>query len=75
MEMSAKGDLKQYLKARANRSSSDLSYPPSFAISFIDQIIEGVNAVHSLDVSNLALLVDWHDPLNANSAVNVSKIA
>jgi len=53
MEVATHGDLKQYLKTKgnANTNSSNSTYCPTFEMSLINQITEGVLAVQTLNVS------------------------
>ena len=51
MEVAPLGNLKQYLKARAEMDDMSSTFSSAFAVGFIIQIIEGVEAVHRLNVS------------------------
>ena len=59
MEVAAMGSLKQHLKAKAEEYPPGLKSTPSYAIKFINQIYEGLSAVHRLKVINLLLVADW----------------
>lgn len=52
MEVASLGNLRQYLEVKATERSSKSSKAPSIELNFITQIIEGVQAVHNLNVSN-----------------------
>ena len=54
MEAVPSGDLKQYLETRANETYYNVTSSQSLEMNFINQIIEGVEAVHHLDVSRIA---------------------
>ena len=57
MESAPLGDLKQHLEARANETYYNVTSSQSFEMKFINQIIEGVQAVHQLDVNSVCLSV------------------
>ena len=53
MEPALLGDLKQYLEARSNETYYNVTSSRTFEMNIINQIIEGVQAVHHLDVSKI----------------------
>ena len=53
MEVAVKGNLKQYLENKPDETSTSSKYTMFVLINFMKQIIEGVKAVHELDVCNI----------------------
>ena len=56
MEVAPLGNLKQFLKSRASETYYNVTSSQSLEMNFINQIIEGVEAVHNLDVSIIFVL-------------------
>ena len=56
MEAAPSGDLRQYLETRTNETYYNVTCSQSLEMNFINQIIEGVEAVHRLDVSRIAFI-------------------
>ena len=50
MEAATMGNLRQYLEAKANETYYNETSMQASEMNFIHQIIEGVEAVHKLDV-------------------------
>ena len=51
MEAASLGNLRNYLETKANETYYNMTSVKTSEIIFINQIIEGVNAVHHLGVS------------------------
>ncbi|KAK2142457.1 hypothetical protein LSH36_951g00000 [Paralvinella palmiformis] len=59
MEVAVKGNLKQYLENKPDETSTSSKYTMFVLINFMKQIIEGVKAVHELD---LPRPIPWLSP-------------